>query len=49
MKKHNPRSQNYTISLPGVLNEMVLEKMRVVGYSSVGEVCREQLRKWVNE
>lgn len=49
MKKQNPRSKVYAISLPGVLNEMVLEKMKAVGYSSVGEVCREQLRKWVNE
>jgi len=35
--------------VPVMLYEQVEEKMKVFGYMSVSEVCRELLRKWVNE
>ena len=49
MPRGKERGKVYSMSLPRALNEMVLEKMKTMGYQSVGEVCRELLRNWVNE
>jgi len=43
------KGKAYSMSLPKALDEMVNEKMETMGYTSVGEVCRELLRAWVNE
>jgi len=47
-KRFNP-TKSFYFNVPMALAEQSEEKMKVCGYMNMAEVCRELLRKWVNE
>ena len=49
MSRKGRKGRVFTISIPPVLHDQVHEKMEVVGYNGISELCRELLRKWIND